>query len=255
MVVGERDTDRLDVIRVAVEALASAGRLTEAIDQIARTLGRSGTVGPPGELVDLLTLGARIAEDAGRYELAADWSRQARTVAERARLSVAGISAGVAEARALRRSGAAGSAAAVALRSWLVESIERLERQERYGHPDLVRDLAAEVGRQAPALVVEAARLHGVNIEGAAGIVLTDTFGEDRIRNTITATLPTDAEEIRQWRSHTTSSEAGIGISTYLEAEPDEIAAWVGPLSDAFKAEVDQARYRDGGAGNDSPVE
>lgn len=250
-VASERRTATLHprIRAVEIEAQAAAGRADEALRLAHEYLADEVAPSDTAALVDLLILAARVAEDAGEYDTALDWLTQARDLAAVTRDQIDALAAGTAEARLYRKTGQADTDHARTLRSWLIEAANGLSRRDRIRQPTLVRDLAAEVGDAVPDLLVDAAKLHGVEMDSAAGTVLVDELEHTTAEEFATSTSADDegTESAAPWQealAKQTSVEQGDTIGRYLDEAPEKIAEWASPLVKSYQAESDAPAYR-----------
>jgi hypothetical protein len=156
-----------------VEALAMLGDVKGALELTERSLTQAADDGRAADFVKLALVGARVAEDNGRVDEGLGWLRQAHEAADAARDDLASLAVSVAELRFDRRFAVSDPAVDLELlRADVVRRAGRLSYQDRNRNPALVRDLAAEVGADAPVLLAEAARLAGLDLDGPAGGII-----------------------------------------------------------------------------------
>lgn len=248
-----RNSARAAVTGLEVEALAYLGRADEALSLAKGSLTWAAEEGRTATFVELAVLGARVAEDAGRFAVAARYLDQARAAAEAQGDPIVHLAGGVALLRVQRRSGRAATASSRRLKDEVVAASRRLTRTEKMRHPSLVRDLAAEIGDARPELVVEAAKLVGVDIGGAAGRTLANLLSSDDIDGFVSfvrdnfdeppaeGPAPEPAPALQKAAAGQTAAEQGERVSRYLEEVEDN--SWNNALSEVFRGDADQAAF------------
>lgn len=243
-----------------IRALAVLGRMVEARELIEPVLELTSRLSDARGFVEIAVSGARIDEDLGRFGAARALLRQARRAAEPPGLGEAlPLSVAVAELRLHRREDRADTEEARRLREEVVERVSRLGSRERARHPALVRELAAEVGDQVPELVSQAARLLGVDVQGAAGQILRTSLSDDDVRDlaevTRAARKPAargedDAEadtgqeeNSSTWLAVHNSTVRGEVVGAYIDSGAERQPSWNHALVSTYQYEVDQASY------------
>jgi hypothetical protein len=246
-------TARAGVTDLEIEALATMGQVDKALSVTNSALSWAIDEGRAGTFVDIAVLGARIAEDHGMFKRALRWVEQARDTAEATGDDIAYLGAATAELRLNRRLDTADSAKARRLRKNVIDAAHRLTRRDRAKHPALVRDLAAEIGSDSPELLLEATKLVGLDVAGAAGVILDEflssnevddfvSFVEDRLDRT---TLPKGAHGQENLRVLTgqTVAEQGLHVSDYLGQWSEAIQPWIDALLRVYQVEADEPTF------------
>jgi cellulose synthase operon protein C len=251
------------VTGLEVEALAYLNRADEALQLVERSLTWAAEEGRTSTYIDLAVLGARVAEDVERFPVATRYLDLARDAADAQGDPIVHLACGVALLRVHRRSGRSATAKWRRLRDEVVAASQGLTRAQKARHPSLVRDLAAEIGDVRPELVVEAAKLVGVDIGGAAGRTLDNLLSSDDIDGFVsyvrenfddpppaagsepdTASPAADEPEpaLQKAAAGQTAAEQGERVSRYLE-EVGEGNSWNNALSEVFRGDADQAAF------------
>jgi hypothetical protein len=238
-----------------IEALAMSGGADDALELADKSLTQATDDGRVADFIAIAMIGARIAEDTGQYELALHWLDEAVQAAEAAEDRVAGLAARVAQLRVHRRSGISDPGADVdLLRRDVLRQAGRLSRQARARNPSLVRDLAAEVGADAPVLLTAVARLVGVDLDGQAGDILARLLPQAEMarfsvfeyeREQFPVSRDTPAEHYRgPVTARLTAIEHGACISDYLDGQRDPAPEWRPALTAAFQFEADRPAFQ-----------
>ncbi|MFI0968251.1 AAA family ATPase [Streptomyces sp. NPDC021080] len=251
-----------------IRALAAEGRTDEARDLVEPALELASRACDAEAFVDIAVCGARVEEDVGRFRAARALIGQARDAAESSALGeVPRLTVAVADLRLYRREDSADTPEAALLRAEVVDRVARLGRPERARHPALVREIAAEVGDDLPELVSEAARLLGVDVEGAAGHVLRASLSDDEVRDLEEVTRverknsrgPADPGTVTQdaddWWVVQNSAVRGDTVGGYVDSDAQHRLSWNHALVNTYQYEVDQAQFTRSGSsrGPDSP--
>jgi hypothetical protein len=161
------ETVRPFIGALEVEALAALHRFAEALTAATSFLEWCADHDETAAFVDIALLAARIAEDTGDFPQALRLLTEVDAVAGSARDRVGRLTASVAMLRIHRRGGTDRTDDALALRNEVIRMAEMLTSRERSRNPGLVRDLAAEVGTEAPDLVRDALRSSGFQADSA----------------------------------------------------------------------------------------
>jgi len=168
----------LPLVQLRVEALAILGRAYEALELVETGLLQSAALGQRKSFVDLALLGGKVAEDAGFNEQALDWLEQGRDAAQELEPALT-LACGVAQLRLYRKIGSSGTNRAERLRQQILYEASQLTSRDRTRNPALMRDLAAEVGIDAPEFVMKAVQLVGMDADSEAGQVLGRVLSDD----------------------------------------------------------------------------
>jgi hypothetical protein len=228
----KRDNTTVRPLTVAlrVEALAITERQQAALDLVTSSLTWADEEGRSALVVELLSVGARIAEDMGDFDRATKWAGESRDIAQARGDRVAALSSAVTQVRLMRRTGRSGTAEDRALRAEVYAMADALTQSERSHNPSLVRDLAAELGDEQPELLAEAAKLVGVDVEGKVGEVIDEHVS---------------AEQRQQFESgaEQTVQERGRRAAEFLQKPAPDTSAWRGAIKDVFQTEADQRAY------------
>jgi tetratricopeptide (TPR) repeat protein len=242
------------VAALEIEALAVLGEAADALELADKSLTQATDDGRVADFIEMVMTGARIAEDTGRYELALRWLGEAVQAAEAAEDRLAELAAKVALLRVHRRASVSDPGVDLGLlRGGVLSQAGRLSRQDRAHNPSLVRDLAAEVGADAPVLLAEAARLVGVDLDGQAGNILARLVPEAEMarfsafefeRKQFPISDSTSTERYRGPVTGLTAIEHGAFISDYLGQQRDPSPEWRTALTAAFQFEADRPAFR-----------
>jgi hypothetical protein len=243
------------VTMLEMEALVVLGGVDDALALVDKSLTQATDDGRAADFIAIAMTGARIAEDTGRCELALHRLDEALQAAEAAEDRVAGLAAKVAQLRVHRRSGISDPGADPGLRREdVLSQAGRLSRQDRARNPSLMRDLAAEVGADAPVLLIEAARLVGVDLDGQAGEILAGLVPEaerarfsdfEYEREQFPGSGDMAMESYRSAVSvRLTAIEHGAFISDYLGRQRDPAPEWRPALTAVFQFEADRPAFQ-----------
>ncbi|WP_263631642.1 ATP-binding protein [Streptomyces sp. 8L] len=248
-------------VLLEIEAHAALGNLDTAIHNIQNLLEHATQERRDDAFMDLVLLGARIAEDTGRYAWAQQLLLQAEEAARHHGTAVTALNVAVARLRLHRRTDTRDVPEAVWLRRDVIERSGRINTRLRARNPLLVRELAAEIGDEVPELVVDAARHAGVDLtrEDTYEALRTVLDTEEMIELSSTvqpsggyrAALeeetrsardvdPVRPDEVR--RMLATRAQQGIRISGYLEEATDQNTV-SGALVEVYRSEVDEPAY------------
>lgn len=265
----------LGVSRLIVESLAAQGNDQEALGEAEAAIAEADAQGLGLESVQLNILAGRIAEDGhatkgvgSSFVAARRHYLDARTSAIDFGARAEGMTAGVGALRVSRRFGGFVSDVprdqVAALPAWpepqydtelrptLTAEAAALTDHELATHPGLLRELAAELGSELPALLIAAATHVGVETEGASASRMPEA-SQSRLRGTVTSRgfLPSEpyptmagldsgdhAERAIPVTSHTT----GTALADALRTSPgdDELKD---SLSGYWQREVDRPSY------------
>jgi AAA ATPase-like protein/lecithin:cholesterol acyltransferase len=270
-----------------IRALAALGRDADARDLVEPALDLASTAWDSNAFTEIALIGARIDEDRGRFAAAGQLLSAARQSAEASGSGVTVLSVAVAQLRLHRRCGTLDTDEARTLRDDLLERVPHLRRRDYARHPELVRELAAEIGDARPSLVSDTARLLGVDFDGGAGHVLRTSLTEGDLRNftevtgrllTSTATAAgsvaasvsgdgadgpaagadgRDSEhDTSLWLAGNTSVSRGAVVGAFLDSAPDRHDAWTEALVTTYQHEVDRTPFTTSGSGTgaDTPA-
>lgn len=226
----------LAVTRLVVEALASQGRDPEALHEAQEAIAEADERGLPLEFLQLNLLAGRVAEDEAARTMA-DLSTFARArnhylEAREAALDFGAraeaMTAGVGVLRVMRRSKALHRDFDVTkLREQLLAEAGTLTDRVKATHPGLLRELAAELGDEVPALLVDAARHIGVESDGRSARQLPEA-AQQALHQAATRSLrPAGAPAPPPWTSSheqlpVTSSEVGHNVADALSTSPGD---------------------------------
>ncbi|MCF3962591.1 AAA family ATPase [Streptomyces fuscigenes] len=251
-------------VLLEIEALAALGQLNHAINNIQHLLDHAIQERRDDTIVDLVLLGARIAEDAGHYTRAQELLLHADESVRHHGTALTILKVSVARLRLHRRTRTTEDPEALRLRCEIIERSRRINSRQRARNPLLVRDLAAEIGDEMPELVIAAALHAGVDLtrEETYEALRTSLDTEEMIELSSTvqpsggyrAALedesppaldvePAHPEEVR--RMLATRAEQGIRISGYLEEAADQNTV-NGALVEVYRSEVDEPAYGTG---------
>ncbi|MFE2164210.1 AAA family ATPase [Streptomyces sp. NPDC059447] len=271
---GEADSGALDVLRL--RAMVALGLRREVRDLVEPALDRASEESP-AHFVELALLGARSEEDGGDFGAARRLLRQAEVAATAVADDTVFLAVAVAAIRLHRRAGTDDGAAARATRREVLRRVPLLSRRILSRHPQLVRDLAAEVGDELPDLVSLAARLLGVDLDGVAGTLLRSSLTHRDLADFTATTSPVtphtespvhaveeaeEAEDVEErdvdrpadtaptvadpWRASNRRPDAyntllrGDRISSYLESNASgRQDVWNHALVEAYQYEAD----------------
>jgi len=238
----------LAIASIEIEALATLGRVDEALALVERAEVRATDEVQPEAFVQVAVIGARIAEDVGLFDQALKRLAEARDAANAIGDKILHVAAGAAALRLHRRSGTANSAKAKRLRSSVVEEARGLSRGDRVRNPSLVRDLAAEIGDDAPEIVADAAKLIGIDVEGDAGGILDDLLSHDQVDQfdefVRERVEPTDESQMGLGRlSGRTTTEQGQHVSDFLMTRAGGEAPWTAAVSQVYQADADRPAF------------
>ncbi|AMW13729.1 hypothetical protein A4E84_32000 [Streptomyces qaidamensis] len=251
----------VELAALRIRALTVLGRMVEARELVEPALELASRLSDARGFVEIAVSGARIDEDLGRFGAARALLRQARRAAEPPGLGEAlPLSVAVAELRLHRREDRADSVEARRLRDEVVERVSRLGSRERARHPALVRELAAEVGDHVPELVSQAARLLGVDVQGAAGKILRTSLSDDDVRDLAEVTRAAKKEPAARredddeadtgqednsstWLAGHNSTVRGEVVGAYIDSRAERQPSWHHALVNTYQYEVDQASY------------
>jgi hypothetical protein len=238
-----------------VEALAAMRDTGAAVALVMSSLRWATDEGRWTTYLDVELLGARVAEDAGDYDRALRWLRDARAVAGDVNDDALHLAAGVAMVRIHRRTGT--EAAAAELRREVLTQATSLSPRELDRNPTLVRDLAAEFGSEHPEFVRRATKVAGLDTESPAGKVLADalSLGQQHdlasfVRNQIAdgaelgssdAAPPEEPEDL-SWMATQTVVEQGRTVGDYLESAAGD-ASWNDAVVESYQAESDASAF------------
>lgn len=126
-----------------------------------------------------------------------------------------------------------------------------LTRKQRTSSPGLIRDLAAEIGKEAPEFVIEASNRVGLDVTSEQSLTNLISHGKkdlaDRLHEVLdadeaTATLSED--EAEHDASGYTSSAQGEAVGHYLEVTGDSEAN--SAVSDYYQLEADAPSFGEG---------
>jgi hypothetical protein len=259
----ERVRPRMDPI--VIEALATLGRNDEALKQAYRTIDWAAEKGDWRTFVAVSVMGARVAEDASQWNRALTLLRGARDVSQQEeRDPILHLAAGVAMLRVERRAGTKPTKATAALREVVLAEGRELSSKQRRQNPTLVRDLAAELGSEAPDIVAAATELVGVDLASAAGNELVGSLSsEDRSLfndfsrsesvhatdfETADAVAPmplSDSGDTLDWLQSGTSVEQGSRVQEYLGniAGTSNHGDWTNAIASAFQVDSDASAF------------
>jgi hypothetical protein len=206
------------VAPLKVEALATLGRFGDALDTARQATSWAADHHDPTTFIDVALLAARIAEDMGHPEQALRWLRDVETSADAVKDHVARFAAQVAVVRVHRKAGSADSEEALTVRAALIRDIDQLTARDRSRNPALVRDLAAEIGDEVPAIARDALRLGG----------FSSTSGKKRRKR-------------RAAKTSSTQSEQGQQLIEALDA--DESGEVSEAVTETFRSESEQSAF------------
>ncbi|WP_405421295.1 AAA family ATPase [Streptomyces erythrochromogenes] len=206
-----------------MRALAAEGLPDEALARIEPLLDAASRNSDGNAFVDVVLCGARIEEDRGRFDAAWELLAQADAVADSTvvdRITLLKVS--VARLRLYRRVGSADTHDADLLRAHVVDRMEQIGRRALDRHPALVRELAAEVGDDAPELVAHAARLSGVSTWGSAGLVLGTILGAAAVGGLAKAMIERRRKRAARTAEQAPRADADVEAEDEAEADSDD---------------------------------
>ncbi len=203
---------------IEVEALGSLRRFEEALSVADQWAVLATDKQDSDTYVDLRLLTARIAEDTGDTDQALGWLREIDALVRLPKQLPDRLAARVAIVRIHRKSGTSQSDEAVRMRESLIEDARSLTARDRSRDPSLVRDLAAEIGKEVPSLARDALRLGGYKDAPA-----TPAKGKPRKR--------------RPAKQSLTQSERGQELT---ESMDEGVAA---DVAETFRAEADASPF------------
>jgi cellulose synthase operon protein C len=203
------DSIRPFTAALKVEALAALHRLDEALATASAELEWCTDHREVATFIDVALLAARIAEDAGDFEGALRKLREVDRVTESAHDDIGRLTARVAILRVYRRDGTSSSEDAQAMRADVIERAGQLTSRNRSRNPGLMRELAAEVGDELPAIAEDALRLSGLKPVQVAGLArpahpdasepMTSMERGEKIRDVVSGGQAADvAEAVRE---------------------------------------------------------
>jgi tetratricopeptide (TPR) repeat protein len=255
--------DDLALATLRIRALATLGRTAEAYSLVDRALDLASDASDAAGFVEIALLGARIDEDRGRFDAALGLLSQAQRAAEAPGTSEATVlSVAAAQLRLHRRGGTLETEEAQQLRADVLEHIPRFGSRNLARYPSLVRELAAEVGEDAPSLVSQTARLQGIDFEGGAGEVLRGSLTDDdlldfaettraHVKSPPSAGDDTPAvrpggdptEDPSAWLVGNTTVARGELVGDFLDSDANRQPSWNQALVATYQHEVDQAPF------------
>lgn len=226
-----------------VEALALLGRYGEALHVAEEAVAEADRKGRRDELVQLSIIAGRVAEDGHDFERAYRAFMNAYRVAVNQSTGYSALAAGVSALRVVRRMGAQ-RGEVEQLRKDLVAAATKLTWRDKSRNPGLLRELAAELGRELPQLLSDAAAYLGV-----------DTFSKSEelldggVRYRIdTAALPyLEHAELTEPSFETaepasqSSAKVGRAVADALEEGEDEDLRE--SVREYFRSESDESSY------------
>ncbi len=240
---------RSALLALEVEALAALGQPDEALKAAESGLTPAAEDNQSAIYVEVALLASRLAEDAGQFDVALKLAERAGQAARATRDHIGAVSADVARLRLYRRSSsppADGADLEDQLREQVIEECRELTRAERSRNPSLLRDAAAEVGFDLPELIADAARVGGLDIEGAAGRILDDLLPSEQISSFASFAqdaTPAGTQSLRQALGGQTVAEQGRQVSDFLNHEGADRPIWNDALVQAYRDEVDKPSF------------
>lgn len=239
-----------------VEALAAAKDPAAAVALVESSLQWATEEDRWTTYLDLELLGARVAEDAGRYDRALKWLQDARDVAGDVNDAAVHLAAGVAMVRIHRRSNTA--PASDALRQEVLNEASALSGSELDRNPTLLRDLAAEFGSEHPEFTRRAAKVAGLDTESPAGEALTRALSQEQQENLASFAREQLGDKLEEegivspptggagadlsWLARQTAVEQGQVIGEYLESSAGD-ESWNKAVAEAYQAESDSEAF------------
>ncbi|MFJ3670234.1 hypothetical protein ACIPSE_27645 [Streptomyces sp. NPDC090106] len=223
----------LDLIALSMRASLALRRPAKAYGVVGRAMTLAADTADPEAFVELTLLAARSCEDLSRFTEALDLLEQARRVADGPGTVTRLLSVAAAQLRNLRRSGASALPQSVDLRADTVRRVRDLSSKEFRRHPQLIRELAAELGDELPHLVSYTARSLGVGgTEGYDDALLGTLTGE-------TGAVPRAPADTAGTTS-VSSVSRGYAVGDYLDTHIGVAEPWNQALVDTYRHELDR---------------
>lgn len=226
-----------------IEALALLGRSAEAWQVAREAVAEAAREGRLDDLVQLSIIAGRVAEDSHDFEQAYRAFLEAYGVAVGRSAVTSALAAGAGALRVARRMGGH-SDKAEQLRKEMIAAAAGLSGRDKSHNPGLLRELAAELGRELPQLLSDAAAYLGVETFSKSEEVL-----ENRVRDRLDAAAETYIERAEPGESGhqavepTSQSSAAVGraIADALDdGEDEDLRASV---REYFQSESDGSSY------------
>ncbi|WP_328505602.1 lipase/acyltransferase domain-containing protein [Streptomyces sp. NBC_00391] len=228
-----RVSGNLGLTALSMRAALALRRPVDAYDLVGRAMDLAADTADPEVFVELTLLGARSCEDLGRFEEALNLLDRARRIADEPGMDTRLLSVAAAQLRIHRRSGAAATAEATALRADTVRRVNALSSKAFRRHPQLIRELAAEIGDELPHLVSYTARSLGVGgTEGADDALLGSLTGEVGVVPRVPASTAGTIS--------VSSVSRGNAVGDYLDTHADTAEPLSEALVDTYRHELDR---------------
>ncbi|MFF5006885.1 hypothetical protein ACFY3G_29160 [Streptomyces phaeochromogenes] len=228
-----RVSGNLDLIVLSMRAALALRRPADAYELIERAMALAADTSDPEVFVELTLLAARSCEDLSRFHEALNLLERAHRIADEPGMVTRSLSVAAAQLRNLRRSGAAALPETAALRADTVQRVNALSSKAFRRHPQLIRELAAEIGDELPRLVSYTARSMGVGgTEGYDDALLGSLTGEVGA----VPRAPTDTGGT----TSVSSVSRGFVIGDYLDTHTDSVEPWNQALVDTYRHELDR---------------
>ncbi|MFF7445560.1 MULTISPECIES: hypothetical protein [unclassified Streptomyces] len=228
-----RVSDNLDLTVLSMRAALALRRPVDAYELIGPAMTLAADTSDPEVFVELTLLAARSCEDLGRFAEALSLLGRARRIADEPGRVIRLLSVAAAQLRNMRRAGAGASPEAAALRADTVKRVKDLSSKAFRRHPQLIRELAAEIGDELPHLVSYTARSLGVGgAEGYEDAVLASLTGE-------VGAVPRASADTGSTIS-VSSVSRGLAVGDYLDTHAAAAEPWNRALVDTYRQELDR---------------
>lgn len=239
------------VTALLAEALARTGEARQAEELVEDATSRATERGDAATVAQLSAFAAQLAEDHGDFVRALELLTEARSRARQVGDDVQETALGAGMLRMLRRLGRATDAGTVELRAGVTQLARRLTHKQRSVSPGLVRDLAAEIGTDAPEFVIEASNTVGVDVTSVTALQNLSSHHKGDLAYRIRDILDTDeATEVLPAQDsgpevvELTSHAQGVAIGNYLSATSDPSSN--SAMSEYFQLEADAPSFDTG---------
>ncbi|MEU5894021.1 hypothetical protein ABZ835_45645 [Streptomyces sp. NPDC047461] len=228
-----RVSGNLELTVLNMRSALALRRPVDAYDLIGGAMDLAAETADPEAFVDLTLLGARSCEDLSRFGEALNLLARARRIADEQGMETRLLSVAAAQLRIHRRSDSADTAEATALRADTVRRVRTLSTKAFRRHPQLIRELAAEIGPELPHLVSYTARSLGVGgTEGSDDALLGSLTGEVGAAPQVPAGTAGTIS--------VSSVSRGYAVGDYLDTHAETAEPWKEALVDTYRHELDR---------------
>lgn len=238
------------VSALLAEALALLGRSAEALGVAQAAIGEADREGRLKDHVELSIVAGRVAEDDHDFGRAYKDYLEAYEIASDFSVVTSALAAGAGVLRVARRMGDREDFVQQRIREAMITAASALTAKDKSHNPGLLRELAAELGRDVPQLLSDAATYLGVETLSKAEGTLNHHV-RDRLDNAVEAYVDRDAiEDIETSAAESAgknpgtplySARRGKAIADALnDGEDEDLRASV---AEYFQSESDDSSY------------